>query len=183
MTARESATPDRFVRIGEVVKAIGLKGELKLYPLIDFRPELLDSAYLSWADGSRADIVRHRPAGACEAITVAGVADRNAADAMVGRELGFASRDYLAPDFPRPAGGLPFRWVGRDVRTVAGEAVGRVSEVRLAGASYLLVVPDPRRAGQEILIPAVAPILAPEDELEGTLVIDPPEGLLDVQHG
>ena len=35
----------------------------------------------------------------------------------------------------------------------------------------------------EILIPAVAPILRPADGLDGDLVIDPPEGLLDAQRG
>jgi hypothetical protein len=49
--------------------------------------------------------------------------------------------------------------------------------VRLAGGQLLLVVPDD--AG-EILIPAVAPILRPDDGLEGDLVVDLPEGLLDV---
>lgn len=59
-----------------------------------------------------------------------------------------------------------------------GQVVGLVDEVRRAGAQYLLVIPDGAR---EILIPALPPILRPEDELTGQLVIDPPEGLLDVQ--
>ena len=32
----------------------------------------------------------------------------------------------------------------------------------------------------ETLIPALPPILRPDDGLDGVLVIDPPEGLLDV---
>lgn len=172
---------DGFVAIGEVVKAMGLRGEVKLYPLLDFWPDLLKSRFLVWQDGSPAEVAGHRPAGACEALTLPGVRDRSAAEALVGRELGFRRESYAAPDFPKPAAGLPFRWLGRPVVTVAGEAVGTVTEVRFTGAGHMLVIAGPESDGPEILVPAVPPILAPEDDLEGDLVIDPPEGLLDVQ--
>ena len=63
---------------------------------------------------------------------------------------------------------------------MAGDVVGTVDEVRRIGPQFLLVIPDGAR---EILIPAVAAILRPDDGLTGPLVIDPPEGLLDVQRG
>jgi 16S rRNA processing protein RimM len=169
---------DAFVRIGEVVKAVGLRGEVKLYPLIDFHEPLLDTDFLIWQDGSPVQVQGHRPSGGCLAIRIAGVTDRNAAEGLVGRELGFRPADYLDPGFPRPPAGLPFRYLGRTVQTVDGQQVGTVQEVRVGGALYLLVVPV---QGGEILIPSVEPILRFDDELEGTLVIDPPEGLLDVQ--
>ena len=37
-----SNAAEDFVAIGEIVKAVGLKGEIKLYPLLDFHPQLLD---------------------------------------------------------------------------------------------------------------------------------------------
>jgi len=174
---------DRFIVIGEVVKALGLRGEIKVYPLLDFYEPLLDSPYLEWRDGGPLEVQRHRPAGSCEAIKPLGVNDRNSAEALVGRELGFQSRNYLEPDFPRPVGGLPFRYLGREVKTVTGSAVGTVDEVRFTGGGFLLVVRAASESGGEILIPAVAPILRPDQGLEGELVIDPPEGLLDVQTG
>jgi 16S rRNA processing protein RimM len=171
---------DRFVCIGEVVKAIGLKGELKLYPLLDYYPPVLESPYLVWRDGSPVMVRKHRPAGSCVAVTVEGIGDRNAAEAAVGRELGFRRDSYACPDFPRPEEGLPFRYLDRPVETVDGQKLGTVAEVRLAGARYLLVIPSDKG---EILIPSVEPILRFDDELEGVLVVDPPEGLLDVQSG
>ncbi len=176
-------TPNRFVIIGEVVKAIGLKGEVKLYPLLDYYGELLNSNYVEWKDGKAAEITRHRQAGSCRALTVRGVNDRNAAEAMVGQALGFMSHSYLAADFPKPDGGLPFRWLGREVQTTAGQTIGIVDEVRVAGAGLMLVLPNTEQLGKEILIPAVVPILQPDDGLTGTLIIDPPEGLFDVQLG
>lgn len=175
-----SSEPEEFIRVGEIVKAVGLKGELKLYPLLDYFDSLLDSPYVVWQDGSEAEIRSHRQAGSCVAVKVQGVGNRTEAEAMVGRELGFLRSSYTRSDFPRPDGGLAFRFLGRNVRTVGGDLVGKVDEVRLAGGQHLLVIPD---AGREILIPAVSPILVIDDRLEGDLVIDPPEGLLDVHTG
>ena len=180
---RAETAPNQFVIIGEIVKAIGLKGEVKLYPLLDFRTELLACDYLVWADGAPVALIKQRPAGSCVALRLRGVDDRNAAEAMVGRELGFMSHSYLAADFPKPDGGLPFRWLGREVQTTTGQRIGIVTEVRVAGAGHMLVVPDPEQADGEIMIPAVPPILRTENELSGVLVIDPPEGLFDVQRG
>ncbi len=183
VASERSDAPNRFVIIGEIVKAIGLKGELKFYPLLDYHEGLLLSSYLQWGDGTASGITRQRQAGSCRAVKVRGVDDRNAADSMVGRELGFMSHDYLAADFPRPDGGLPFRWLGREVRTTDGTKVGIVDEVRVAGTGLMLVVPDDESMSKEILIPAVAPILQPDEGLTGSLIIDPPEGLFDVQLG
>jgi len=170
-------TTDRFVPIAEVVKAVGLKGEVKLYPLVDFHAPLLESRFLRWQDGAAAAFVHGRPSGGCVVAKFAACDDRDAAEAMVGRELGFDREDYIADDFPRPPEGLPFRYLGRTVMTTAGETVGTVDEVRRYAAQVLLVV---LRAGCEMLIPAVAPILHPDAGLEGPLIVDPPAGLLEV---
>jgi 16S rRNA processing protein RimM len=170
-------TTDRFVPIAEVVKAVGLKGEVKLYPLVDFHAPLLESRYLRWRDGAPVAFEHGRPSGGCVVAKFAGCDRREAAEAMVGRELGFDREDYLAEDFPRPPEGLPFRYLGRAVVTTAGEAVGTVEEVRRYAVQVLLVV---MRKGCEVLIPAVAPILRPDAGLAGPLVVDPPAGLLDV---
>ncbi|MFT5234434.1 MAG: 16S rRNA processing protein RimM [Candidatus Krumholzibacteriia bacterium] len=176
-------TENHFVVIGELVKAIGLKGEIKFYPLLNYFEELLNSKFLVWADGSPATVSKHRQAGSCRAIKVPEVHDRNGSEAMVGRRLGFMSHNYMADDFPKPVEGLPFRWLGREVETVGGDAIGIVDEVRVAGAGYMLVLNDSEQDGNRLMIPALAPILQPEDGLTGTLIVDPPEGLFDVQRG
>ncbi len=165
-----------FVPIADVVKAVGLKGEVKLYPLLDFHAPLLASTFLTWEDGSAASFVKARPAGKCVAVKPDGCDDRNGAEAMVGRQLGFQRDRYLDTTFPRPAEGLPFRYLGRPVHTTAGEELGTVQEVRRYAAQILLII---EYDGREVMIPAVVPILHPDDGLEGPLVVDLPEGLLD----
>ncbi len=170
-----------FVCVGEIVKAIGLKGELKLYPLLDYFDELLDSPYAVWRDGSEARVTSHRQAGSCVAVKVSGVGNRTQAEGLIGRELGFIRSSYAQPDFPIPPGGLAFRYLGRDVRTTDGTLVGKVDEVRLVAGRHLLVIPD---GENQMLIPVVDPIcVVADDSLEGDLTIDPPEGLLDVHTG
>ena len=174
-------TGDRFIVIGEIVNVVGLRGELKFYPLLDFHEPLLGSPFLIWGNGEPAPIARHRVmSGGCWGLAVRSVVGRGAAEAMIGRELGFMASSYRDPTFPKPDGGLPFRWLERDVVTGDGAVVGTVDEVRRIGAQFMLVIPD---NGGEILVPALAPILRPDDGLTGPLVIDPPEGLLDVQRG
>ncbi len=133
---------DAFVSIGEIVKAVGLKGEVKLYPLLDFHEPLLDSGFLVWQDGTPARLKQHRPSGGCVAVWPEGSDSRDRAEKLVGRELGFLRASYLDPGFPRPGGGLPFRYLGRRVVSPAGEVIGTVDEVRLAGGQLLLVMPD-----------------------------------------
>jgi 16S rRNA processing protein RimM len=178
MAADDRQDDGELVLVAEVVKAVGLKGEIKLLPLVDWHEPLLGTDWLVWEDGTPLRVLRARPSGSCVVVLSADCRDRDRAEAAVGRRIGFRRDDYLAPGFPRPAAGLPFRFVGREVVLAgSGEAVGVVDEVRTGAAQMLLVI---RRGAAEILIPAVAPILQGDDGLSGPLQIDPPEGLLDV---
>ena len=169
--------PDQFVPVAEVVKAVGLRGEYKLYPLVDWHPDLLESRFLRWRDGAPFRPSDYRSDRSCVVVRTGECVTREGAEALVGRVIGFDRAQYLEPDFPRPPGGLPFRYLGRPVELAGGGAVGRVSEVRRYASQVLLVVT--RGDGGEVLVPAVAPILLPDDSLTGPLVIDPPAGLIE----
>jgi len=68
---------------------------------------------------------------------------------------------------------------GSAVTTVGGRDVGRVADVWEVGASTLLVV-DPGKDREEVLIPFNRTICVVIDPKAGRIVIDPPEGLLDL---
>lgn len=166
-----------FVQVAEVVKAVGLKGELKLYPMIDWWEELLDTDLLIWDDGVPLEVHGWRIHGPCYVVLVDAVADRDAAETRVGRSIGFLRSRYPEPGFPKPRGGLPFRWLGCEVHDVDGEVLGEVHEVRRYGPQFTLAI---RRGEREVLIPAVPPILVDGAGFPEPIVVDPPEGLLDV---
>ena len=161
-----------LVRIGKVVRALGLKGYLGVAGsegvLADLEAVTLRCAGaepVSWR------IEEARAQGRLWAVKVEGVSDRTAAERLVGAEV-LAAQEEL-PE----AGEGRLLWVdleGLEVVTTAGAAVGRVTGLYETGAVDVLVVTGP---GGEKLVP-----LAPYVEVDlkaRRIVVDPPEGLLD----
>jgi 16S rRNA processing protein RimM len=159
-----------WVRIGVVVKAVGLKGHLGVGGS-DGALAGLERVALRRAGGEPEErrVVEARPQGRGWALKVDGVGDRTAAEGWVGAEV-LAAREDLGE-----AGEAAHWWgdlEGAEVVTVTGEAVGRVTGLLETGAVDVLVVTGP---GGEKLVP-----LAPYVKVEpGRIVVDPPEGLLD----
>ena len=161
-----------LVRIGKVVRAIGLKGHLGVGGTEGALASLGQVALRRGQGEPELREVREaRPQGKVWALKVDGVEDRSAAERWVGAEV-LAERESLGE-----AGEDRFFWAdleGLPVVTVAGEAVGTVTGLFETGAVDVLVVTGPRG---ERLVP-----LAPYVEVDrsgGRIVVDPPEGLLD----
>jgi 16S rRNA processing protein RimM len=72
-----------------------------------------------------------------------------------------------------------YQLIGLTVLTAAGEQVGQVADILHSGQDLLVIKGDGSRAGTEILVPFVAPLVPEVDVPAGRLVIDPPPGLLD----
>jgi 16S rRNA processing protein RimM len=107
-------------------------------------------------------------------IGIAGVETMNAAEALAGQELRVPV-DRLA----RLPGGTFYRHdlIGCRVETGAGELVGTVSSVEGPMTGSRLVVAG---ANGELLIPLATAICTRIDPAAKRIVIDPPEGLLDL---
>jgi len=159
-----------LVRVGKVVRAIGLKGFLGVGGS-DGGLALVSRVVLRRAgvDETR-QVLEARPQGRVWAIRVSGVSDRDGAEAQVGSEV-LAERDELG----EAGEGLHY-WAdleGLPVVTVTGEAVGTVTGLYETGGVDVLVVTGERG---ESLIP-LAPYVQ-VDKQAGRIVVDPPEGLL-----
>jgi 16S rRNA processing protein RimM len=161
-----------LVRIGKVVRAIGLRGHLGVAGSEGALGGLAAmSLRVGGAAPERFGIEEARPQGRLWAVKVEGVSDRTAAERLVGAEV-LVPREEL-----KEAGEGRLLWVdleGLEVVTAAGEAVGRVTGLYETGAVDVLVVTGPRG---EKLIP-LAPYVAVDMEAR-RIVVDPPEGLLD----
>jgi 16S rRNA processing protein RimM len=68
--------------------------------------------------------------------------------------------------------------VGLRASTVGGEAVGVVADVVHTPAGELLAIERPD--GREVLVPFVRDIVPVVEPAQGRLVIDPPDGLLEL---
>ncbi len=106
-------------------------------------------------------------------LALEGVEDRDAADALRGTMLVIDSAEVRPSDDPDEF--HDHQLIGLKVVTVGGEPVGEVTDVLHHGQDLLVV----RRAGQDdALIPFVRALVPEVDVERGTLVVDPPEGLL-----
>lgn len=161
-----------LVRLGKVVRAVGLKGHVGVAGS-EGALGRLERVSLRRGEGEPEPrrILEARPQGRLWAVKLEGVGDRTAAQALVGAEV-LASREELGE-----AGTGEHFWVdleGLPVVTVAGDVVGTVTGLYATGGVDVLVVTGDRG---EQLIP-LAPYV--EVDREGRrIVVDPPEGLLD----
>jgi len=160
----------RRLLMGRIHGAFGLRGELKVESFSE--PETALLGYQPWilrdARGYEHTIsdARGRAANKGLVVTLPGIDDRTAAEALRGTEI-FVSRSALPA--PRPG---EFYWAdleGMRVRTIEGVDLGTVAQVLPTGANDVLVVTGER----ERMIPFVRPQTVVSIDLNaGEIVVD-----------
>jgi 16S rRNA processing protein RimM len=164
--------------VGRIARAHGIRGQVIVdletdFPTERFRPgaELFieRSGTVQALTLTSVRFQRGRPV-----VGIDGVETMNDAQALAGRELRIPT-ERLAP-LP---GGTFYRHdlVGCRVETRSGAVVGTVEGVEGPLESSRLVVASPHG---EVLIPLVAAICVAVDPAAKRIVVDPPEGLLEV---
>ena len=104
-----------------------------------------------------------------------GIADRDAAAELRGTWLTVDSATIAASDDPDEFHDAEL--TGLAVRTLDGTVVGTVEDVLHSGQDVLVVK---TAHGPEIMVPFVKALVPDVDVPGGFIVIDPPEGLLDL---
>jgi len=169
---------DEMALVGRIARPHGLRGQVIVNAETDF-PEMRfqPGADLFIERGGQVQAVRlttvrfHRQR---PVIGIEGVETIDAAGALAGHELR-VPRDRLAP---LPADAF-YRHdlIGCRVETGRGETVGTVSDVEGTMGGSRLVIDDPRG---EILIPLATEICTTIDLDARRIVIEPPDGLLEL---
>jgi 16S rRNA processing protein RimM len=169
--------------VGRVTKAHGIAGEL----VVDVRTDDPDIRFAPGASlrakkprdpgPERSFVVEAaRPHGARLLVRLAGVIDRDGADALRG-SLFVIDSDELPP-IDEPDTYYDHQLEGLAVRTTTGQEIGVVAEVLHTAGGELLSV---KRDSGELLVPFVSAIVTAVSLDEGTLEIEPPDGLLDLE--
>jgi 16S rRNA processing protein RimM len=109
-------------------------------------------------------------------VRLAGIGDRDAADALRGTLFIVDSADL--PPITDPDEFYDHELEGLEVRTVGGLDLGTVSEVLHTAAGELLAVQGPD--GPEVLVPFVSAIVPTVSLADGLILVDPPDGLLNL---
>jgi 16S rRNA processing protein RimM len=110
-------------------------------------------------------------------VRLAGVGDRDTADAMRGTLFVVDSADL--PPIDDPDEFYDHQLEGLRVRTTDGREIGDVAEVLHTPAGELLAVRRNDGTG-EVLVPFVSAIVTSVSLADKVIEIDPPEGLLDM---
>ncbi|MGI9093746.1 MAG: ribosome maturation factor RimM [Mycobacteriales bacterium] len=118
--------------------------------------------------------VRHRPGGLI--ISFDGVVDRDGADALRGTDLVVESDQLPALDDPDEF--YDHQLAGLAVVLTDGRPLGTVGGVMHTPAGDLLAVR--REQAAELFVPFVRAIVPEVDVAGGRLVVDPPDGLLEL---
>lgn len=174
----------KYLAVGHLSKAHGIQGEFVVSPLTD-HPEgtYAPGVVLRLADatGQSPDpdlpplrVVGSRPFKGAFLVEFGGIETRNEAEALRGRYL---LREAAEVEPPAADEFFYHQLLGLEVFTVQGERLGRVREVYELAPSDLLEVRDGER---EFMIPFRKEIVVEVNLDEGRIVVDPPEGLLDL---
>ena len=168
--------------VGRVVKAHGITGELVVDirtddPELRFAPGSVLRAKGCDRRGAPTPSRRFAPHGIRLLLRLAGVADRDGADALRGNVFLIDTADL--PPIDESDTYYDHQLEGLLVRTTAGLELGTVTEVLHTAAGELLAVK--RDEAPELLVPFVSAIVTSVSLEDGVVDIDPPDGLLDME--
>ncbi len=178
MSEQFSFPADTYLLVGKIIRAHGLKGDLKMVPFSDFPEHFISQSRFALAaeDGRMTGLLRSeraRAQGKLIILKLETIDTRDEAELTIGMGV-LLYRD----DLPDSAGDRldSQRLQGLAVRVKAtAEILGSIESFFSNGAHLIIVVRDGR---QEYLIPLVDDIVVGCDDRE--MIIDPPPGLLEI---
>ena len=165
--------------VGRIARAHGIGGEVS----VEVRT---DSPELRFAVGARVEtdpaergpltVRRTRWHSGRLLVSFDEVPDRTVAEELRGTLL--VADSATSPPVDDPEEFWDHQLIGLAALSVVGDRLGDVEDVLHVPAGDLLVVRTP--AGGELLVPFVRAIVPDVDVTRGHVVVDPPDGLLDL---
>jgi 16S rRNA processing protein RimM len=179
MNSTGEENDDELIIVARTVRTRGLKGELIADLLTDFpeRFERISELQAVGANGEhkRLNLESYWFQNDRVVLKFSGYDNIESAQTLVGYELGLPEAERV-----QLSAGEFYDWEleGCSVEIEHGSAIGNVREVMRTGGVELLVVEDESR--REHLIPMAQEIVIDIDLAQRKILIDPPEGLLDL---
>mgnify|MGYP001011272273 FL=1 len=161
------------IKIGQIVNAVGLKGEVKVYNYSDSQERYYDlqTVYL---DDKLYEIEKVRFQQHLVILKFKGVEDRNAAESLKGKYLNITEADLKE----LPEGTYYIRdLIGVLVVLESGEVLGTLTNVLQNFAQDLYEIDV---NGKKVLLPAVNEFVLDVDLESRRVTVRLPEGLLDL---
>jgi 16S rRNA processing protein RimM len=164
--------------VGIVRKPHGLAGEVSVEPLTDFPERFASGAIVTWRRGAESReliVAGARPHAGRLLVAFEGVEGVDDARALQDGELSIPE----AAATPPPEGFFYSHEVaGWECVDTRGRRLGAAAGIEKAPGSPMLAVT--REDGTEALVPFVHPIVVQVDRERRRIVLDPPEGLMEL---
>ena len=132
---------EKTLTIATVLKPQGIRGEIKVKTLTDSAEDLCNFARV-FIDGAEYQVLAVRPAGDCAYLTLRGIADRNAAELLRGKEVVALRED--APELPEDTFYL-VDVLGCEVVTEKGKSMGTIIDITPAKTDIYVVEGNGKR--------------------------------------
>lgn len=166
-----------LIAIGRITKSVGIKGEVRVFPLTD-NPKRFDMLETVWI-GSDDRVTEAKNIASVRYdknlvyLFFDDVTDRNSSEALREKFI-FVPKELVI----KPQGGKNYVHdiIGLDAVDENGSEIGKVIDVRSYPAQDLWVV---KRGSKEILIPAVEEFILRVDLRKKQAIIRTMEGLID----
>jgi 16S rRNA processing protein RimM len=179
MNPPSEGNSDDLIIVARAVRTRGLKGELVADVLTDFPERFANVSELTGVgpggERKQFELESYWFQNDRMVLKFAGYDSIESAKALVGYEFGLPEAERV-----ELAEGEFYDWEleGCAVANKLGDAIGKVREVMRTGGVELLVIED--EAGREVFIPMAQSIVVEIDVSGKKILIDPPEGLLDL---
>lgn len=162
------------VLIGKIVNAVGLKGEVKVYNYSD-SPEIYEAAEAVYVDDELMKVENLRLQKNMVILKLAGIEDRNAAEAAKNREI-FVTED----DLPELEEGEYYirDLIGMEVALEDGSHLGTMTDVIQNSAQDIFQLRTDE--GKNVLIPRVPEFILDINTDERKITVRLIEGMLDL---
>ncbi len=132
---------ENTLTIATVLKPQGIRGEIKVKALTDAAEDLKGFARV-FIDGVEYKVLVVRPSGDCAYLTLRGIADRNAAELLRGKEVVALRED--APALPEDTFYL-VDVLGCEVVTEKGKSLGTIIEITPAKTDIYVIEREGKR--------------------------------------
>lgn len=154
----------QMLTVGVVLKPQGIRGELKVKPYTDAAEDFAAFRRV-FLDGEEYKVLSVRTGGGTVFLGLKGVADRNAAELLRGKEV-------IIPraEAPEPEAGRYYvaDLLGCDVVTGSGRILGKLKDVRQAATDVYTIFDGAR----DILFPVADGVVTDVDVENGKITVD-----------
>ncbi len=168
------------VAVGKVLSPHGVGGQVKVYPYSDFpeRVTLLKEVDLVSESGRESITVEKGVLyGRFWLIKFAGINSREEVAKLCGNLIVIARDDRL----PLPEDSFYHdQLVGLEIYDTSGAFIGEIIDIITTGGHDLFLVEQKDNANRQVLIPAVKQFIIEVNPNKKTVIVELPDGLLDL---